>query len=154
MKLSDNLMVAIATAISFFGCASSKEQLLKMDESQVKLRSMQTRAFDTTDKNKMLGTVISALQDLGYIVNEVSEVIGMVSAHKNDVRYDKLLGKLAAPKIYPLRLTVTVRPGGETQLLVRANAEYRQEAVEDPTVYQNFFTVLERSVFLTASETD
>ena len=54
MKISGISTVAIATLIAFSGCTSSKEQLMKMDESQVELRSMQTRAFDSTDKDKML----------------------------------------------------------------------------------------------------
>ena len=142
-------MVALATLIAFSGCTSSKEQLLKMDESQVKLRSMQTRAFDSTEKDKMLRTVISTLQDLGYIVNEANEVIGTVSARTTHIKY-KFLDK----KKYPLLITVTVRPRGETQLLVRANAQYNQKAVENPLVYQNFFTVLGKSIFLTAHDVD
>ncbi len=152
MNFSGILIVAIATLIALSGCASSgassKKQLLKMDESQVKLRSMQTRAFDTTDKNKMLRTVIATLQDLGYIVNEANEVIGTVSAHTTS-KYITL-----KKKKYPLLITVTVRPRGETQLLVRANAQYKQKAVENPLVYQNFFTVLEKSIFLTTHEVD
>ena len=148
MKISRILSAAIAASIliALSGCASSKEQLLKMDESQVKLRSMQTRAFDTTDKDKMLRTVISTLQDLGYIVKEANEVIGTVSARTTHIKSKK--------KKYPLLITVTVRPRGETQLSVRANAQYKQKAVKDPTVYQNFFTVLEKSIFLTAHEVD
>ena len=149
MKISGILMVVIATLIAFSGCTSSKEQLMKMDESQVKLRSMQTRAFDSTEKDKMLRTVISTLQDLGYIVNEANEVIGTVSARTTHIKY-KFLDK----KKYPLLITVTVRPRGETQLLVRANAQYNQKAVENPLVYQNFFTVLGKSIFLTAHEVD
>ena len=149
MKISGILMVAIAALIAFSGCTSSKEQLMKMDESQVKLRSMQTRAFDSTEKDKMLRTVISTLQDLGYIVNEANEVIGTVSARTTHIKY-KFLDK----KKYPLLITVTVRPRGETQLLVRANAQYNQKAVENPLVYQNFFTVLGKSIFLTAHEVD
>lgn len=149
MKLSGILIAAIATSIALSGCTSSKEQLLKMDESQVQLRSMQTRAFDTTEKDKMLRTVISTLQDLGYIVNEANEVIGTVSARTTHIKY-----KFLEKKKYPLLITVTVRPRGETQLLVRANAQYNQKAVENPLVYQNFFTVLEKSIFLTAHEVD
>ena len=149
MNLSGILVAAIATSIAFSGCTSSKEQLLKMDESQVQLRSMQTRAFDTTEKDKMLRTVISTLQDLGYIVNEANEVIGTVSARTTHIKY-----KFLEKKNYALLITVTVRPRGETQLLVRANAEYGKRPVEDPLVYQNFFTVLEKSIFLTAHEVD
>ena len=120
-----------------------------MDESQVKLRSMQTRAFDTTEKESMLRTVISTLQDLGYIVNEANEVIGTVSARTTDIKYE-----LFSKKKLPLLITVTVRPKGDTQLLVRANAQFDEKAVRNPLVYQNFFNVLEKSIFLTAHEVD
>lgn len=36
------------------GCATTQERLLDSDQSQVKLRSIQSRAFDTTDKEKTL----------------------------------------------------------------------------------------------------
>ena len=55
---------------------------------------------------------------------------------------------------YPLRITVTVRPRGETQTLVRANAQYINKTVEDPKPYQGFFVALEKSMFLTAHEVE
>jgi len=55
---------------------------------------------------------------------------------------------------YQLRITVTVRPRGTTQMLVRANAQYMDKAVEDPKPYQDFFTALEKSMFLTAHQVD
>ena len=149
MKLSRILTTTIVILIGLSGCGTSKNHLLKIDESQVQLRSIQTRAFDTTEKDKMLRTVISTLQDLGYIVNEANEVIGTVSARTTHIKY-----KFLEKKNYALLITVTVRPRGETQLLVRANAEYGKRPVEDPLVYQNFFTVLEKSIFLTAHEVD
>ena len=149
MKTTGRFAAAIGAIFVCSACTSSKEHLLKMDESQVKLRSMQTRAFDTTDKEKMLRTVIYALQDLGYIVNEANEVIGTVSARTTDIKY-----KLFSKKKLPLLITVTVRPRGETQLLVRANAQFDDKAVKNPLVYQNFFNVLEKSIYLSAHEVD
>jgi hypothetical protein len=55
---------------------------------------------------------------------------------------------------YALRITVTVRERGTTQILVRANAQYQAQAVEDPKPYQTFFEALQKAMFLTAHEVD
>ena len=121
-------------------CQSSKAELLKADASAVKLRSIQTRAFDTTDKTATLRTAMATLQDLGFVIDSADDVIGTVSATKLDR--------------YALRMTVTVRPRGTTQLLVRANAQYGLRAVEDPQPYQQFFDALGKAMFLAAQEVD
>ncbi len=119
------------------GChMGSKAQILRADKSQVELRSFQTRAFATTDKRMALRTVMATLQDLGFVVDEADEVLGSVSATKLDG--------------YRLRLQVIVRPRGETQLLVRASAQYNLRTIEDPQPYQDFFTALQQAMFLTA----
>jgi hypothetical protein len=143
MKFLKLIAIAISgvSLIGLSGCqTTSSSQLLKADQSQVQTRNIQTRAFDTTDKNKTLRTVISTLQDLGFVVDKADEVLGSVSATKLDG--------------YQLRMTVTVRPRGQTQLLVRANAQYNLTAVEDPEIYQDFFTSLGKSMFLTAHNVD
>ena len=140
MKLSRTVTAAIVILIGLSGCGTSKNHLLKIDESQVQLRSTQTRAFDTTEKNKMLRTVITTLQDFDYVLDKADATLGMISATKLDK--------------HQYRITVTVRPRGETQLLVRANVQYKKKAVKDPIVYQNFFTSLAKSIFLTAHEVD
>ena len=122
------------------GCQSSKKQLLAADESQVQLRSIQSRAFDTTDREEMLRTIMATLQDLGFVIDEADETLGAVSATKLDR--------------YALRMTVTIRPRGQTQTLVRANAQYQMRAVEDPEPYQQFFDALGKAMFLTAHEAD
>jgi hypothetical protein len=129
------LLGASATA-----CGTSRAKLMAMDESQLKLRSIQTRTFDTPDKQKTMRTVIATLQDLGFVIDDADEKLGTVSA-------TKLEG-------YALRVTVTVRPRGETQMLVRANAQYQLATVADPEPYQNFFISLEKAMFLTAQQVD
>jgi hypothetical protein len=128
-------LVAIAP-----GCAPSTKAVMETSQSAVALRSFQQRAFDTTDKETTLRTVISTLQDLSFVVDKADLDLGTVSA-------TKLSG-------YQLRITVTVRPRGTTQLLVRANAQYMDQAVEDLKPYQDFFVALEKSMFLTAHQVD
>ncbi len=142
MKLKSWHMVVVI--ISFFfisGCATSKEQVLKADQSQVQLRSIQTRAFDTNDKEKMMRTVISTLQDLDFVIDRADLELGSVTA-----------SKFTANTL--LKMTVTIRPRSESQLLVRSSAQYGIKAIEDPEPYQDFFNSLEKAIFLTAQKVD
>ena len=133
--------VMAASLILLVGCEfNPHREVLAAGSSQVQLRSFQTRAFETTEKKQTLRTVIATLQDLGFVIDKADADLGTVSATKLDG--------------YELRITVTVRPRGETQLLVRANAQLGLEPVEDPEPYQNFFTALEKSMFLTAHAVD
>ncbi len=118
------------------GCESSMDKAFAANESQVKLRSMQSRTFDTTDKIKTLRTAMATLQDLGFVIDKADDVLGSISATKLDR--------------YALRITINVRPHGETQMVVRANAQYNLQAVEDPEPYQQFFNAFEKAMFLTA----
>ncbi len=137
---NNTFLVLIVFSLLVVGCATTQQRLLDSDSSQVQLRSIQTRAFDTTDKEKTLRTIMSTLQDLGFVIDKADATLGTVSATKL--------------KHYALRMTVTVRPRGETQLLVRANAQYNVQPVTDPEPYQQFFTSLEKAMFLTAHQAD
>ena len=123
------------------GCQTdSKNQVLFTDKSQVALRAVQTRTFDTLDHNRMLRAVIATLQDLGFVVDKADEDLGTVTATKLDGSQ--------------LRMTVTLRDRGGKQIAVRANAQYNLVAVSDAAPYQQFFNALQQAVFLTAHDVD
>ena len=143
-------IAAVITAgalIMLDGCqTNSKDQALATNESQVKLRSFQTRAFDTNEKLKTLRTVMATMQDLGFVLDKADSVLGSVSGTK--------FGSSEYGYPYQVRMTVTVRPRGEKQTLVRANAQYGLTAIEDPMPYRDFFVALEKAMFLTAQKVD
>ncbi len=132
-------MVAIVV-LGLSACAPQQPRLLDSDTSQVALRQIQSRAFDTTDNAKMLRTVIATMQDLGFVIDKADGDLGSVSGTKLDG--------------YQMRMTVSVRSRGKKQLLVRANAEYNITPVLDPKPYQDFFSALEKAIFLTAQQVD
>ena len=138
---SIKLSLSAILVLSLSGCvATMKEQVLdSSNESQLQIRSYQTRAFDTADKQKVLRAVISTLQDLGFVIDRADSTLGSVSATKLDS--------------YLLKITVSVRPRGD-QMLVRANAQYNVTPVEDPKPYQDFFNSLGKSLFLQAQNVD
>lgn len=118
----------------------SRSQVLATDKSAVQLRAISTRVFDTPDRDKTVRNVIATLQDLGFVVDKADAALGTVTA-------TKLQG-------YTLRMTVTVRPRGSSQVVVRANGQYNLDAVSDPAPYQQFFAALEKAMFLTAQAID
>lgn len=119
-------------------CEYAARDLSGARESQIKIESVRSRAFETTDREKMLRTLIATLQDLGFVVDHADHALGSVSGTKLDH--------------YSLRMTVTVRPQGPTQLLVRANARYNVTPVLDPDPYQKFFAALSRAMSLEAQQ--
>ena len=81
------------------------------------------------------------MQDLEFVIDKADITLGSVTGTK--------FVKQAA-----VTMTVTVRPRGEKQLLVRANAQYGIQSVEDAATYQDFFVALEKTMFLTAQQVD
>jgi hypothetical protein len=117
-----------------------QNRILDSEQSQVQLRQIQSRAFDTTEREKLLRTIIATLQDLSFVVDKADLGLGTVSATKLDG--------------YALRMTVSTRPRGTRQTIVRANAQFNNRPVTDPQPYQQFFVALERAMFLTAHAAD
>ena len=134
-------LLALLFAVALTGCVqNSTSTALDVGTDQVQLRQIQSRAFDTTDKATTLRTVIAVLQDLGFVIDKADLELGTVTATKLDG--------------YALRMSVSVRPRGVKQLIVRANGQYQEEAVKDPGPYQSFFSSLSKGMFLTAQNVD
>lgn len=137
------LCAVLAVVAGLAGCQTdSRQQVLATTKSQVALRSIQTRAFDTTAKEKTMRTIMATLQDLSFVVDKADFLLGTVSGTK--------FGKTEEGTNYMLRMTVTTRSRGDKQLLVRANAQFELKAVEDPEPYQDFFVALQKTMFLDA----
>jgi hypothetical protein len=132
-------LLFLSSTLLLSACAPQNSHVLA-GGSAVELRSFQTRAFDTIDKHKMMRTIIATLQDLGFIIDKTDEDLGLVTG-------TKLSG-------YQIRMTVITQPRGEKQLAVRASALYNNKQIEDPLPYQDFFTALEKGIFLTAQKID
>lgn len=134
------LLPSVLICVSLLsGCASTTNQrvLDTGDETQLQKRSYQSRIFDTADKEKVLRASISTLQDLGFVIDRADLVLGSISG-------TKMQG-------YQIKITVSVRPKGNDRMLVRANAQFNITPVDDPKQYQDFFSSLEKSLFLAAN---
>lgn len=150
--------------------SDARTQIWLSEESQVRVRAAQTRVFDTKDRRKMLQAIVMTLQDLNCKIDVLDEELGIVSAKRYldleqptflDPSYvlyrpDTLLFLTRTYRAWGpfyhrsdlVRLTVTVRDRNESQLLIRASAQFYLRAVEDPVPYQQFFRTLEQAIFL------
>lgn len=122
-------------------CTTPHHGALENDsaKSQVQKRDYESRAFDTTDKLKVMQSVVATLQDLDFVINKADVELGIVSAVK-----------LERNREY--KLTVLVRKRGATQMVVRANASSGSLPIEDPKAFQNFFNSLSQAMFLDAKD--
>ena len=151
----------------------SRDQILTSEESQVKIRAAQTRVFDTADRTQILKAAVLTLQDLDFQIEVLDEELGIVSGKKfleierPKLGYDPTYhlyndsGLLIFTRQYRrwgpfwhrsdlVRMTVTVRRRNDSQLIVRASAQFYLRPVESPEPYQKFFRTLEQALFLQA----
>lgn len=141
--------VVLASLSLLAACAPSASQLaLGAESSQVQVRSIQQRWFDTADNALVLRATIATLQDLGFIVDKADADLGTVSA-TNIGGADAWTGQTLV-----LKITVTVRTLQGARSLVRANLQYGLNPVDDPQPYQDFFRSLSKGLFLEAHALD
>ncbi|MCH9693148.1 MAG: hypothetical protein K0U72_01445 [Gammaproteobacteria bacterium] len=129
----------LSATLILAGCAAPTG-VITSSGSQVETRQMQTREYDTLDKRNTLRSVVSTLQDLGFVIDKAD--------------YD--LATITATKVqnYEIRMTVTVRERDGKRLAVRANARFNSQTIDDPNAYQDFFISLDKAMFLTLHEVD
>lgn len=171
--LGCGLLLAIASGCGYHErhelMSDSASQIWLSEESQVKVRNAQSRVFDTTDKIAMLQAIVATLQDIGFQIEVLDETLGIVSAKRfldlerpSDAMLPTYLlydeeSLVVLNRNYRswgpfqrrsdlVRLTVTVRPRNEVQLIVRASAQYYLRPVEEPEAYQQFYAALEKTL--------
>lgn len=121
------------------GCATTTPE--EDEQTQLQQRRIQTRVFDTADKQMTMRNVASTLQDLNYVIYKTDYDLGSIVAQRN-IDYHFFI------------TTVTVTPKGEDQMSVRNVGKYRSHTIDDAEQYQQFFNALQKRMFLTANGID
>lgn len=76
------LCVAVATVLA--GCATGgvPEQALRLEESTLEVRAVQTRKLDAPSENAILAAMVAVLQDMEFNIDRIEKPLGIISASK------------------------------------------------------------------------
>jgi hypothetical protein len=152
-------------------CAYQPEHLRLTPESMAN-RQLQTRVFETDDEARVLAASSAVLQDLGFLIDESEQQLGLLVGSKMrsainpvEVTAMVILAVLAqTDPIYSekqlMRISLVTTPpsAGRTGTSVRVTFQRivydnrggiaRQEAIGTPEIYQEFFAKLSKALFL------
>ena len=131
--------LSVVCLLGLAACATNNAAITD-GGSQVALRQMQTRQYETLDKRDTLRSIVATLQDLGFVIDKADYELATISATRL--------------QNYTIRMTVTVRKRDGERLIVRASARFNEKPIEDPASYQDFFAALDKAMFLTLHEVD
>lgn len=168
------ILFIILTSLTLFACQKSipREALMLTPEALAD-RQLQTRVFETSDESKLLEASAALLQDLGFTIDESEVKCGVIVCSKDrnvTEPYDVALSIVASVFFidyeYATRQKVlaslVTRPLVENRIAVRITFQHlvwdtkkeliKNERVNEPEIYQEFFSKLSKSVFLTAQE--
>ena len=132
-------ILPVLILLMFAGCATAPANVAGAG-TQLDMRQIQTREYDTLDKQMTMRSVIATLQDLGFTIDQADAELGTVTA----TRLHR----------YSMRMTVTAVKKGDKRIAVRANARIGEKSVTSAATYQDFFVVLDKAMFLTLHNVD
>jgi hypothetical protein len=166
------LSLMLAAAVGAAGCAAT----VPPPKSQLEVREIQTRTFDTSDTKLVMKAMLNVLQDDGYVVRNAVVDLGLITAAKDiDLaprRSEPIGGDFVGargavvfgfqgPPLYRKtevhEFTGNVTEFGK-QTRVRVNIQRKVldnrggvlsvQAIEDAQFYQDFFSRVDKSVYL------
>ena len=174
------ITVMVMSIFIFIGCATVPKDILKPSEDYLARRQIQMRKYDTTDYATIYSAVAGVLQDLGFTLDESESKIGLVVSSKEAKAVDpgqttaavvldilSAIGGTAtdytmqADATQLVRASVITKPsieGNNTVVRVtfqrivynRYGEINRLETVNEEEIYQTFYEMLSKAIFLEA----
>lgn len=162
MKKTLLIAASIGASLILGGCQTTEPVVKK---TSLEIQAVQARMFET-DRTTAFRSVVSVLQDLGYVVQAASLETGLVTA-QSPTKQDNSGGAVFAAAFAGIRtegrtvVTATVEDFNSKQTRVRLNfvdkrfrsGAYGQQAsdekaVEDPKIYENAFEKISEAIFI------
>ncbi len=166
-------LAGLVICVGLAGCSGRvPRDALRMHAQALQQRQMSTRVYETRDETRILVAVAGLLQDLGFVIEDSETGVGLIVASKDRsaVEGGQVAGKFAlallganmpVDQMQHLRASVVSRPTPRG-IAVRVTFQRivwndqgqisRRERLHEPRLYQEFFEMLSKSVFLEAHD--
>ena len=172
MGRSRGQLLLLAAAALAAGCAAGAPPA----QTQLEVRAIQTRTFDTPDTKLVMKAMFNVLQDDGYVVKNAVVELGLITAAKEtDLapgRSDPAAGEVfvgpgwvfsgfRSPATYrksevrdftgnvsEFGKQTKVRASFQRKVLDNRGGVLQVEPIDDPKFYQDFFSRMDKSVYL------
>lgn len=166
---------SLLIVVLLVGCqTTAPERALQLPASSLDIRQLQTRQFSGISESQLLAASAGVLQDLGFNLDESEVELGLIVASKRRDAVDagvsqmlRLLDifadiEITVDKEQRIRASLVSRPvpGQEAEFFVRVtfqrivwnteNDTSKRQTLDEPSLYQEFFDRLSKSVFLEA----
>ena len=143
----------------------------KPQMTQLQKRQLQTREYETVEKNRILEVAVQVLQDDGFVISNANTELGLLSAskelHKRDVddagnafvkgMFSMGAASVSSDEFSAIETNLTVTSFGDERVRARMAArlsktsttgQIRYEQITEAKFYQDFFTQLEKGIFI------
>lgn len=173
MKQLFSTCLILLTAISLVACTQKiPKDALQLTEESFELRQLQTRSFNTSSEKKLLIASAGVLQDLGYNIDESETSLGVIvgSKDRDAVEAGQVVGailiaalvgqSMPIDKHQKIRASLITHPVSKKTTKLRVTFQRivwnteghvsKTQSIEDPKIYQEFFSTLSKAVFLEA----
>ncbi len=175
-KLAKGLVGLIVCAVVLTACAQKiPKEALQLSPDSLERRQTQTRVFETDNEAELLSASAELLQDLGFNLDESEVELGVIVASKerDATEADQVVASILMAALLgvampwddeqKIRAAVITRPlkdrnGFAVRLTMQRIVWDTQgqvsetEPLDDPAMYQEFFSKLSKAVFLEAQE--
>lgn len=163
-----NLCVAGFLTLSLFVvlCGCSIHQSADVPFTQLQVREIQSREFDTSDTKLVMKSMMNVLQDEGFIVKNAVAELGLLSAEKNidventgtkillcalqgsNARWSKQEILEASANVSEYGSKTRVRMNFQTKTMDNYGCPKDIKSINDPKFYQDFFNKVSKGIFI------
>ncbi len=162
------LYVVILFSLFITSCDTIPKDALRLTQKSLELRQIQQKEYNNVTEKHMLIASANVLQDIGFIIKESEQDLGLLIAEKTrdatntgQVIMAILLGtpmdthqKIKVSLITRIKNNNSILVRASFQRIVFSDTQYQSgvpttmEYIKDKKIYQDFYTKLDKAIFL------